>query len=192
MKYLLYFLSIIALASCTKFRDLPSNSKVLIAPDTLSFGSLLINEYTPKSKVDTNEFGILGKWFELYNPGTKNIEIDTNFYFTDTLAWPDKFHVTKTDIKQIVPANGFLVVWSDNCDTIAGGKLIHTNFSLNSGGGDIGIYIKNAQNKFVVIDSLHYPDYNLLPKGTPIGRFPDGTVGFKQLSLRTPGAKNKL
>ncbi|MBI3232777.1 MAG: lamin tail domain-containing protein [Bacteroidetes bacterium] len=192
MKFTISFIIIVMFLSCTKFREVPNDGKKLLPPDSLGYGSLLINEYTPKSKVDTNEFGVLGKWFEVYNPGNRNIEIDSNFYLTDTLGWPDKFHVPYNIKKQIVPAKGYLVIWSDNCDTIAGGNYIHTNFSLNSAGGGIGIYYKNIGNEFMAIDTLTYGDHSLLPKGTPIGRFPDGTSGFKQLSFKTPGGPNQL
>lgn len=180
------------LLACTKYREVPFNNISITPPDTLGFHSLVINEFTPKGKVDTNEFGILGKWFELYNPGTKEIKLDTTFYFSDTLPLPDKFHFREALIPQVVPPKGFLVIWTDNCDTIKNNKLVHTNFSLSSSGGNILISQRKANGSFMYIDTVSYGDFNSAAKGISIGHYPDGTTGFKQLSGRTPGNPNQL
>lgn len=192
MKFFTILFSFLMVTSCIKTREIPVISKLIFAPDSLGAGSLLINEYTPKGKVDTNEFGILGKWIEIYNPGNKDIELDSNFYLTDTLAWPDKFQIKDIGVKQIIKSKSFLIVWTDNCDTIASGKLIHTNFSLNSLGGDLGISIKNSKGQYIFLDAISYDDVSLIPKGTSFGRFPDGSEGIKQLSFRTPNSPNQL
>lgn len=186
------FLSLLLCLACTKYRDVPFSNVVITPPDSLGFHSLVINEFTPKGKVDTNEFGMLGKWFELYNPGSKDIRLDSSFYFSDTLPWPDKYHFKEPVVPQIVPSKGFLVIWTDNCDTLLGNKVVHTNFSLSSSGGHIIISKRKPDGNFMYIDSVTYGDYNNAVKGISIGHYPDGTSGFKQLSARTPGNPNQL
>lgn len=189
---LLPLLLLLSILACTKYRDVPFNNVVITPPDSLGFHSLVINEFTPKGKVDTNEFGELGKWFELYNPGTKDIRLDSSFYFSDTLPWPDKYHFKEPVVPQIVPSKGFLVIWTDNCDTISGNKVVHTNFSLSSSGGNIVISQRKPNGNLMYIDTVTYGDYSNAVKGISIGHYPDGTSGFKQLSARTPGKPNQL
>lgn len=194
MRGLFFVLVILStIISCVKHRDVPYkhyNPAVIIDADTIKPGMLVINEFTPKGKVDTNEFYNMGKWFEIYNLSNKDRVIDTNFYFTDTLGFPEKFHV-KTMLKQpIVPARGYLVIWCDNNDTIPNNNDIHTNFSLSSSGGSVGMSYRNSGGDLFYIDSTTYGDYNTAPKGISIGRFPDGTTGFKQLLNRTPNKPN--
>ncbi len=195
MKYIIVIIACFSvLFSCVKHRDIPykyNDQAAHLNADTIKPGILVINEFTPKGKVDTNEFNNLGKWFEIYNLSDKDRVIDTNFFITDSLGWPDKFQVKLMGQQPIIPARGFLVVWCDNNDTIPNNKHIHTSFSLSSAGGDIGLSYRNSGGHLFFVDSTKYSDYSLAVKGISIGRFPDGTNGFKQLLMRTPDKPNE-
>lgn len=187
-------LLVLAIGACTKYRNVPEHPALVITPpsDSIGFGTLRVNEYIPKGNVDSNEFGELCKWFEIYNPTTKDIRLDSNWYITDTMPWPTKFHVPQRDsLPLVIPAKGFFVVWCDERGDQPGQKHLHTNFKLSSSGGDISIFYKNPKtNQLICLDSTSYGDYSLAAKGIPIGLYPDGQGNYIARSMRTPGKPN--
>jgi hypothetical protein len=182
------------LLGCTKYREVPEREVPIIIPpsDSIGFGTLRVNEYIPKGNVDTNEFGTLCKWFEIYNPSNTSIRLDSNWFFTDTLPWPTKFQVPQRDTTPIfIDSKGFLVVYCDELGNQPGQTQIHTIFKLSSDGGDIALFYKNPKtNQFICVDSTSYGSYSLAAKGIPIGRYPDGQGNFLERSIRTPGKPN--
>ena len=186
------FIALLSFAACTKFRDVPFKPAPYVKPptgDSLGWGSLVINEYTPKGNLDTNEYGDYVKWFEIYNPGNKAITLDTNFSFSDTFPQPYKFKIRNMYPAPVVQPKAFLVFWCDYRDTMPTPRQVHTNFNISSKGEHLGIFYTYPGQAALALDSFSFQPSSA--SGVSIGRYPDGQGPVdKTLLQRTPGAPN--
>lgn len=84
-------------------------------------------------------------WVELYNTTSQPLDV-SNLYLSDD---PLNFVKWKFPAGSVVPANGFLVVWTDNDPEQAG---IHTNFKLSLAGEPLIL-----SNGTTVFDEIDFP-----------------------------------
>jgi hypothetical protein len=160
-----------------------------VQSDTLSFQvgyvapTLFINEFMASNDSSyfdpaTNDYP---DWIEIYNPGTKPIDIG-GMYITDDLAELTVWQIpsTKPDSTTIA-AGGFIVLLADKKPEAG---ILHVNLKLSGKGEQIGLV---APNGTTIIDSLTYTKQIA---DTSFGRFPDGSDNWQQFPNPTPGASN--
>ncbi len=122
-------------------------------------------------------------WIEFYNPSTNALSLG-GFYlannYTNLAGWA-------FPSAAVVPARGFLVVWCDNQVGQSTSNVLHANFRLASGHGQVALSrIVSGTNQ--IVDYLNYAD---LPADRSYGDFPDGQPFFRQvMSVATPAAAN--
>jgi len=158
--------------------------------DTLSFQvgyvapTLFINEFMASNDSSyfdpvTNDYP---DWIEIYNPGTKSIDIG-GMYITDDLTDLPIWQIpnTKSD-STTISAGGFIVLIADK---ITSAGILHVNLKLSGGGEQIGLV---APNGTTIIDSLTYTKQIA---DTSFGRFPDGSSNWQQFPIATPGTSNQ-
>lgn len=119
-------------------------------------------------------------WFEIYNPGTNDIDL-TGLFLTDDLTDPRRYQIPPG---YVLPARGFMLIWADD-DTgdNAPGTNLHVNFSLARDGEAIGIFAPD----FTVIDSVVF---GAQTNNISEGRLPDGNSSTTQFPQATPGLSN--
>ncbi|MEJ1928810.1 hypothetical protein WDZ92_00860 [Nostoc sp. NIES-2111] len=221
MRKVVFLLSIIIIllqGGCLSNRDYPqpavpgdTTNPTHPSGDSISAGSLLISEFIakacPSSQVPcvpdnyAATVSVNGKWFELYNPTTKDIRLEAgHWFFTDSLGGPTKWPVVDTGF--FVPAKGYAIVCTDNGNKaeIVNGKVVfHTSFSLSSGSGDIGVfYTKTVSGTPILVDGISYapgsdkvPSYDGNIRNKSWGRV-NGTASLLMgMSVPTPGAPNQ-
>ncbi len=135
---------------------------------------------TPTGRFDSNI--LTPDWIELENTSDGAIEIG-DFYLTDNEQLPRQWRIPPGTV---IPAQGHLVILATRLD-IADPRLdelglLHTNFKVNSGGGE---YLGLSSPDGTVVDA-----FDELPESAPdvsYGR-QNGSIGF--LSEPTPGRAN--
>jgi spore coat protein CotH len=157
-----------------------SNATAPIAPVQAGTGQLKINELMADNKStleDPNEPGAFEDWFEIYNPGTVEVDM-TGMYLTDDASNPTKYRIP-AGVR--VPARGYVVFWADN-DTAQG--AVHTNFALSAEGERIHLYQPDG---VTLIDSV---TFGAQQADISFGRSPDGGDQWTIFRPATPGAAN--
>jgi hypothetical protein len=141
--------------------------------------SLVINEFMADNvKTISDERGNYKDWLELYNAGNEIVHL-SNMYLSDDLTNPSMWQFSDTTISP----NGFILVWADS------GKdpwPLHTNFKLNKGGGQIGLFYQ-GNTAVLPIDQFIFD-----PQMTDVsyGRLPDGNGDWLSFTKATPGRSN--
>ena len=146
-----------------------------------------INEVSAANSIYINDYYKKNDWMELYNTTDKDIDIKgmTIIHTSDKSKQP-KWHeyiVPSDDVtlNTIIPAHGYKVIWCDQLDII--GADIHTNFKLETKGGDIIIATENYT------DTLSYEQH----LGTQTyGRYPDGANDVYVMNIPTIDKTNRL
>ncbi len=165
--------------------------------DTLSFEVgyiapvLYINEFMASNDAaNADEYGEFEDWIEIYNPGTKVVDIG-GMYITDGLddltAWqiPDRAPDSTT-----IQPGGFLLLYADKQPEQG---ILHVNVKLSGGGEQIGL---TAPNGTTVIDSLTYDAGTASAIGFGLdtdkscARQPDGSSNWQVDDTPTPGTSN--
>ena len=118
-------------------------------------------------------------WVEIYNLGPGMVNTGS-LYLTDDTGVPNKWELPAQNIDD----GEFLLLWIDN-EPSEGDD--HAPFSLNSGGGDMYLYLAEGSG-YVLVDSISYP---ALDVDVSFGRFPDG-AGLWQImnDVVTPAKPN--
>ena len=82
-----------------------------------------------------------------------------------------------------ISPNGFILVWADSAKDPG---LLHTNFKLNKGGGQIGLFYR-SDTAVLPIDQFIFD-----PQMTDVsyGRLPDANGDWRSFSKATPGRSN--
>tara|TARA_B100000809_G_scaffold15123_1_gene13681 strand:+ start:531 stop:3941 length:3411 start_codon:yes stop_codon:yes gene_type:complete len=124
-------------------------------------------------------------WIELYNKG--NTAIDLNqFYLTDNLLMPCKWKIqlSDTSLSNLDPYE-FICFYADK-DTLEG--ELHTNFSLSSGGEQVGVY------QVIGIDSIPSDTLSFGNRisNVSFGRYPDGANQLRNFTIPTFQAQNQI
>ncbi|MEO8150891.1 MAG: lamin tail domain-containing protein [Bacteroidia bacterium] len=156
--------------------------------DNIIAGTLVINEFEARGSRFFNELILPGNpeggsdWIEIYNTTNDTITLEKGKWFlTDSLPDADLFQLPECKINP----KDYLVVWCDSKDTTI--TQIHSNFSLNKNGEDIGLFYKDAKGVLKQIDgfTFHFQQVD----GSK-GRFPDGSANLKSFDNPTPGTSN--
>jgi hypothetical protein len=140
-----------------------------------SEAQIVINEVCSTNadiKYDPNYYNFSG-WIELYNKGTGSVNIG-GYYLTDT---PGQF-TWKVPANTTIVAKGYLLIWCDNKKT-----GMHTDFSLDSDGGDIVLYSSVKEKLDEVVFAKQFINVSY-------GRVTDGGSSWNYLSSVTPGTQN--
>jgi CotH protein/lamin tail-like protein len=142
--------------------------------------AVVINEVlASNSSSGRDGAGDADDWVELYNRGSEPAAI-LGLSLSDDPAWPEKW-----PCPDLVLAPGErLLIWCD--DDLAQGPL-HASFKLDASGEAIGLY-SLVEEVPRVLDFVRFG-----PQETDrsLGRFPDGSSGFRRLACPTPGEANR-
>ena len=146
-----------------------------------------INEVSAANSIYVNDYFKKNDWIELYNTTDDDIDIKgmNIILVTDKSKKPKKhdFQVPSDNVtlNTIIPAHGYKVIWCDNLDII--GADIHTNFKLESKGGDVIITTETYK------DTLTYEQH---PGTQTYGRYPDGANDTYVMNIPTIAKANQL
>ena len=128
-------------------------------------------------------------WFELYNPGTNEVDL-AGYYLTDTITNQFKYLIT-TNGPHIIAPGGHLLVWADNetSQNLSGGLPradLHVNFQLAKAGEALGLFAADgAQIDFITFSNQ--------TDDVSVGRYPDGTATIVPMpGTASPRAPNYL
>jgi len=118
-------------------------------------------------------------WIELYNGSASPVDLGGK-YLTDNLDIPTKYVIA---MGVTIQAGEHKVFWADNNPE---NGPVHTNFELNAGGEEIGLFDADGVTPIDIID------YDELSQVTDIsyGRYPDASDQWRYLSSPTPGTEN--
>ncbi len=106
-------------------------------------------------------------WVELYNTGPGEADLSGSS-LTDNLSQPAKY-LFPAGTK--IEAGGYLLVW---CDSATSSPGLHTGFSFNSSGEEVGLFAPASQGS-TRLDSV---TFGIQPPNFSIGRVPNGTGAF--------------
>lgn len=158
---------------------------------------VFINEFL-SSNLTTNpdmvDFGDFSDWIELYNDENSDVNIG-GFYLTDDLSQPMKWQIP---LNTIIPAKGYYLIWADGYNDVPGKtytrpwwpdntqfttQRCHTNFKLDRGGDEIGLFDSGSNRIDSVLFSEQITDVSL-------GRKPDGSNNWFYFGEPTPLKSN--
>ena len=134
-------------------------------------------------------------WFELYNPGTNEVDI-AGYYLTDSSTnglgvVTNKFkYLIPENSAHIIPPQGFLLVWADNetSQNTSGGIPrgdLHVNFQLSTGGEALGLFAADGtQIDFVL--------FGQQSNNISEGRYPNGQATIYAMTNATPRFPNYI
>jgi hypothetical protein len=129
------------------------------------------------SSVD--EHGQSADWVELHNRGTTAVVLQ-GFHLSDDPAAPRKWPVPEVTL----PAGGYLLVW---CDGDVDEGPLHAGFRLEAEGEAVGLY-QVAGESYRTVDFAWFGPQTA---DVALGRYPDGTPGFRALPCPSPGGPNE-
>ena len=185
------------------YDSIPSNTSYGFFPDGLGEGYDRQVFHTPTPGTDNNPISVVvdvrinewmasndstiadpadGKfqdWVELYNAGDATANL-SGYTLTDDLLNPDKFTVP---LGTFLDAGEYMLVWADKePEQNEPGLELHVNFSLASGGEEIGLFAPDGSAMDTVTFSTQIDD-------VAEGRWPDGGV-VGQMAVPTPRESN--
>ena len=141
--------------------------------------TLFINEFMAYNTSTVQDpQGEYEDWVEIYNLGPDAVNLD-EFSLTDDLTEPYKWNFPDT----LLSTNDCIVVW---CDGDLGDPGLHTNFSLLSDGGEIGIFM-DSTTCCSMADSIHFGAQSM---DISYGRICDGGPQWDYFIYPSPGATN--
>jgi len=141
--------------------------------DTPLPDAVVINEVVASNATHTDFENDTPDWFELYNPGSIEVELQGWTISDNTGQWT-------LPAVEIEPGE-YLVMFASGKDTVAGEEL-HTSFKLSKEGDSL---------KLVDAQGIVRDEYTTMPRqvvDVPYGLDASGTVTY--LSSATPGAEN--
>jgi hypothetical protein len=128
--------------------------------------------------INTDEQGEYDSWVEIYNASPNSIDMG-GMYLTDDYNNPAKWQIPADTV---INSGQWILFWAD---AEPNDGPLHTNFSLNSEGGFVGLYTSGSGN-------IDYLNYDPIPTDVSYGRYPDGTKSRREFTTPTPGAENYL
>ncbi|MBO7581496.1 MAG: CotH kinase family protein [Bacteroidaceae bacterium] len=146
-----------------------------------------INEVSAANSIYVNDYFKKNDWIELYNTTDEDIDIKGMeiIHVTDKSKQPKRheFQVPSDNVmlNTIIPAHGYKVIWCDKLDII--GADIHTDFKLETKGGDVIIITENYKDTLTYEQHLGTQTY---------GRYPDGSNDVYVMNIPTIAKTNKL
>jgi len=140
---------------------------------------LVINEFMAKNESTIQDnVGLYSDWVELYNNSNEDINL-SGYYLSDDLSNSTKWAIPDISIE----ANSFYVFWCSG-DTSLG--IDHSNFKLNAGGEDVGLFQVNGGDT-VLIDGLSFGNQFA---DTSYGRQTDAHPNWVFFPYPTPNSSN--
>lgn len=140
---------------------------------------LIINEFmASNNECCPDDFGDYDDWIEIYNSEIVAVSLN-EMYLTNDLAVPTKYQIGNV----IVPSGGFVVFTAD--DESFEGDL-HTNFTLEATGGNIGLNDADRHGNGTISDRTYGNQLN----GYSYGRLPDNSDNWVSFHTPTPGSSN--
>ncbi len=142
----------------------------IVNPDDST--TIVFNELVASNNLISDEFGEKDDYIELYNRGSKDVNI-AGWYLTDSPINRILTRIPTTDsIKTNIPAKGRIILWAD--DERSQGVL-HLGFKLGKEGESILLSRLNLYGFVAVVDSVCFPamDQNL-----SYSRVPDGSTNW--------------
>jgi len=165
-------------------------------PPVENYGDIVINELITKDLTDpyyVDGMGDGADWIELYNKGTKAVNI-AGMWVTDNPGVEDDYvQVPDTDAAvTTIPPKGFLLLICGAADaqgndvptSIADGKVF-LDMGLSSSGDNFAAIYDPDKTEIDQSD-----DFNGLEDDKSFGRLEDGVEGWATLASKTPGAPN--
>lgn len=146
-----------------------------------SKSQVVINELVASNdslSLFSDEYGEYDDWVELYNMGSASVDLG-NYYIADADTTLDKWQIP---LGTNIPANGYLIIWTDNDDN-NGQVPLHTNFRLSAAGEMVVLSNPNLQ----VVDQV---TFGAQVTNVAYARIPNGTGNFTS-NQPTPGAFNE-
>jgi len=142
--------------------------------------NLIINEVMTSNRCTiSDEDGDYPDWFEIYNPGDKEVLLD-GYWVTDDPADPYRWAFPAASIGP----GDYLTIFASGKDRIdPGNPYLHTNFQLSASGNDLLLIDPEAS----VIDSISVP---ALFSNVSFGRKPGNVETWLYFLDATPGAEN--
>lgn len=191
-KYILLSVAVaFLLSSCVK-----DEQPVPAPPAPENFSDIVINELITKDTSNVyfvDESGSAADWVELYNKGSKAVNV-AGMFITDAPG-------TEEDYQQIpdgetgattIPPKGFLVLICGAAD--AGGTDLATQIKDGKVFIDMGLSSSKDNNVAIYnpdkTDIDESGDFGGLDDDKSFGRLVDGTGDWNTLSTKTPGAPN--
>ena len=146
-----------------------------------------INEVSAANSIYVNDYFKKNDWIELYNTTDGDIDIKgMNIYLVTDKSKNEKRHdyqvpSDNVTLNTIVPAHGYKVIWCDKLDII--GADIHTNFKLETKGGEVIIATDTYKDTLAYEQHLGTETY---------GRYPDGANDVYVMNIPTIAKANKI
>jgi len=143
---------------------------------------LYINEFMAENVStiqDPDGSGGYPDWIELYNGSESSIEL-AGMYLTNDLEQPTMWEIPEG---VNLDAGQYLLFWADDNGLLGD---MHTNFTLNNSGGEIGLFNRSDKGNSE-IDSYVY---SVQLADTSFGRYPDGLGSWMFMGNPTPGDAN--
>ena len=146
----------------------------------------VINEFMAFNRTGIkDDFFENDDWIELYNPLSQPVDI-RGLYLSDDPANP-RMHRIPTDVpdKTTLAPKDYLILWADG-DTLQG--PLHLNFRLDKESEAITLAREeNGELTFLDVVSFHRQTSDVSR-----GRYPDGSMIWRDFSVPTPGERNVL
>lgn len=165
-------------------------------PPVENYGDIVINELITKDLTDPYYIDGLGDgtdWIELYNKGTKAVNIAGMWVTDNPGVEEDYVQVPETDAAvTTIPPKGFIVLicgaanadGSDMPTSIVNGKIF-IDMGLSSSGDNFAAIYDPDKTEIDKSD-----DFNGLEDDKSFGRKTDGTGEWQVLATKTPGKPN--
>jgi len=128
---------------------------------------LVINELmSDNENTAMDEHEDYNDWIEIYNPtpydiSTKGLYLTDEYWTVDKWAMPDK----------VIKSNDYMIIWADEEPDES---LLHTNFKLESGSGELMLTDGTS-------DFINWVDYPSMDADIAYGRYPNGTGPFADI-----------
>ena len=144
-----------------------------LAPD------LKVNEVLPVNvSINQDEQSEYEPWIEIYNNSPNSVDLG-GMYLTDDYNNPTKWEIPASTV---LNSGEWIIFWADNEPNDGS---MHTNFSLSSMSGFVGLYTSDGNN-------INYLSYDPLPIDISYGRYPDGDASLREFVTPTPAAQNYI
>ena len=151
-----------------------------------------VNEVSAGNTVFVNDHFKKNDWIELYN--TTDTDLDASgLYLSDDIDDPLKYQIPSgTVANTIIPANGHLILWADELESIS---QLHTPFKLGNANGQMALVTSSAD--FVANNAAYFELHPALKEfadglaysshagNESVGRYPDGANTFYKMALPT-------
>ncbi len=139
--------------------------------------TLVINEFMASNKKTiADSQGEYDDWIELYNYGTKMVDMGGMYIADDSHLWQIPAGVS-------LNAGGYLLIWADDAGA---GTGLHASFKLSASGDQVRLFKSDGTT---LIDSI---TFGVQTTDISYGRYPDGSSSWYDMSTPTPGAANKV